>query len=236
MKRICVFLVLLASGLACAMLSCRTSDITVQDDGTRTEESQSAESTSLGGRKLYASSLGNFDPMQLPDIMAMQISFKKLTGRNLTKNFLIPRTNKVEMHFRDNINALCLILPESTRHAIIDSANQFIEDQAAGTIKDEKATEKNAYAVARCDLWWGAASPVNGAEGIKLCVNSKYVDGRPYLAVRVPSAASTSDNTLHSPYMELYFSPAQARDFCDVLDQEYLSGLVQQLIDKATAY
>ena len=199
---------------------------------------QSLSSTSLGSGSSYAATLGDFDPQILPQVMSLFYSFKKLKPRNLQKIYLIPRTNKVEIHFRDNINSLCIILPEPSRRAIISAADQFEKDVEAGTIRDEKATDKNAYATMKCDFWWGVASPSTGAENTRMLANTKIVDGKAYFVLRIPSAEGRTESkkSAFSPYTELYFSPAQLRELCEILDQEYLEEVVQALQQKADAY
>ena len=236
MKKNHILYALTALTLSLSIISCSTTGASAQANVASSEETASGEGTSLGGKTAYATHLGNFDPIKLPEVMSLHMSFKKLAARDLSRNYLVPRTNKVEIYFRDNINAFCLILPEAARHAIIDAANKFVADQEAGTIEDTKPTDKNAYAITTCDLWWGAGSPVYGAENTKLCINSKFVDDKAYLVLRLPSAKGTSDKRVYSPYTELYFSPAQAMSLCEILDQENLKGLVKQMEEKALAY
>ena len=70
---------------------------------------QSLSSTSLGSGSSYAATLGDFDPQILPQVMSLFYSFKKLKPRNLQKIYLIPRTNKVEIHFGRMESVFCHI-------------------------------------------------------------------------------------------------------------------------------
>ena len=135
MKKNHILYALTALTLSLSIISCSTTGASAQANVASSEETASGEGTSLGGKTAYATYLGNFDPIKLPEVMSLHMSFKKLAARDLSRNYLVPRTNKVEIYFRDNINAFCLILPEAARHAIIDAANKFVADQEAGTIE-----------------------------------------------------------------------------------------------------
>ena len=232
MKKIYAPLAVIVAALSFVSVSCATTGSTASS-GTSSESG-----TSLGTKTLYASTLGNFDPVSLPEIMALGYSFNKLNPKELSKNYLVPRTNKVEIYFRDAVNSICIILPEASRHEIIDAANQFTDEYEEKTVKDEKPTAKNAYAEMKCDFWWGVINPSNGAEGTKFYANSKFIDGKPYFVLRFPSAEGYSETkkTEYSPYTELYFSPSQLRELCDVLDQSFLEGVIQEKIEKAYTY
>lgn len=216
------------AALALSAASCASTGSTVSQD--------SSSGTSLATKNTYATKLGDFDPISLPDIMSLGCSFNKLNPRELTKNYLVPRTNKIEIYYREGVNSMCLILPESTRHAILDSIEKFRDGLDEGTLVDEKATEKNAFATGSCDVWWGVMSPSMGAELAKMCINCKFMDDKAYFVLRVPSAQSTKPKGEWSPYTEIYFSPSQLDSLAELLDQEKLQGLVQQKIDKAMAY
>ena len=234
MKKINSLLAVAFTALSFVTVSCATTE-----SASIMGESASASGTSLGAQPVYPSKLGDFDPVSLPEIMALNYSFNKLKVSELSKNYLIPRTNKVEIYFRDTVNSICVILPEASRHAIIDAANQFLDELEAETIKDEKPTAKNAYASMKCDFWWGVLNySSNGAEGAVLYANSKVIEDKPYFVLRFPSSKGLSETKKveYSPYTEIYFSPSQLRDLCDILDQSFLEGVIQEKIDKAFTY
>ena len=235
MKKTNTAMAAVLAALTFSAVSCATSGSLSSEAGN---SSGSMSGTSIGkGSTNYATFLGEFDPQRLPETMVLYNSFGKLKPRNLEKTYLIPRTNMVEIHFRDNINDICIILPEASRHAIISAADQFYKDVEAESIRDEKPTDKNAYASMKCDFWWGVASPVYGAENTKMLANTKIVEGKAYFVLRVPSAEGTDkQNRAFSPYTELYFTPAQLHDFCDIIEQEYLVDLVSTLQEKADRY
>ena len=53
--------------------------------------------------------MGDFDPIQLEPVMILKKSGKKLSPKELRNFYLVPRSNSVELTFRDTANEICII-------------------------------------------------------------------------------------------------------------------------------
>ncbi|AEE17494.1 hypothetical protein [Treponema brennaborense] len=179
--------------------------------------------------------LGDFNPIQLENGMALTSLFGNTKPKEL-EIYLIPRTNIVEIYFRDMANKVCLILEQKQRDMIQQSALQFLEGAENGTLADYKPSAKNAYAETTCSLGWGVTGVARVTEKAVAQFNHEYLDGKPYYLVRLLPGPDTADSEVYSPKVELYFSPAQLRDFCAAIDQSALQALVDEREAKAYAY
>lgn len=208
------------------------------DTGAYQSTSSAATSTPLSTASVtrYATSLGDFEPIHLDDFFAMTLSFGKLKVKQVNKFYLAPRSNSVEIYYRSGANSLCIIFNQQAREGILKSAQTFIEKQEAQTLVDEKPSAANAFYTGLCDVWWGVATPASGAENAKFYTNCKFIEGLPYFVFRFASSASTTAQSTYSPYEELYFSPAQLKEFCSQIEQDNLQGLVDEIAAKAYAY
>ena len=208
------------------------------DTGAYQTTSGATASTTLSTASVtrYPTSLGDFDPIQMDEIFAMTLSFGKLKVKQITKFYLVPRSNTVEIYYRAGANSLCMIFNQQAREGIIKAAQTFLEKQETQTLVDEKPATANSFYSGLCDVWWGVASPSNGSKNAKFHTNCKFIDGLPYFVIRFASAPSTTAQSAYSPYEELYFSPAQSREFCAQLDQENLQALADEVAVKAYAY
>ena len=158
--------------------------------------------------------------------------FGKLKLYNAKKLVLIPRRNRVEMHYRSGANAYCIIFPQHARQTIIDSTIQFAKDWDEKNLVVQKATAKNAYGVSLVDLWFGVSGPINGAEDVPMYVNYLFVDEKPYLVLRFPTKLCKDSHDLYTPYEEIYLTREQAEKLCTIIDQSALESLVEERQEK----
>jgi hypothetical protein len=237
-----VWALMATAALCAAFTSCASSktssDVLAAYGDTGAYEPTAIASTPLSTANVtrYPTTLGDFDPIQLDEFFAMTLSFGKLKVKQITKFYLAPRSNTIEIYYRGGANSLCFIINQQSREGIIKAAQTFLEKQESQTLVDEKPTNTNSFYSGICDVWWGVATPANGAKNAKFHTNCKFIDGLPYFVIRFASAPSTTTQSTYSPYEELYFSPAQLRVFCDQIEQENLQSLVDEVSVKAYAY
>ncbi len=158
--------------------------------------------------------------------------FGKLKLYNAKQLILIPRRNRVELHYRSGANAYCIIFPQHARQTIIDSTLKFAEDWDAKNLTVQKATAKNAYGVSLVDLWFGVSGPINGAEDVPMYVNYLFVEEKPYLVLRFPTKLCKDSHDLYTPYEEIYLTREQAEKLCTIIDQSALEALVEEKQEK----
>jgi len=201
-----VFVMLVA---ACVLASC-VSGKAAEDDG-----------------KEYPASIADLDAMSLGSLSFYGKSFGKLKQKSLSKFFVAPRRNTVELHFHDGINFHQVILKQGAREKVVDATKQFVQEWEDHTLQDVKANAKNAYCKGTMDYSFGVVSTSHWFYNIPFYMNCIFVEGQPYLVMRIPSQRSKEEDSLYSPYTEVYLSRSQAESLAERLSQEYLEQLVQ---------
>ena len=180
--------------------------------------------------------LGDYEPMQLEDVMGWVTLFGNEKPKEI-ELFFVPRTNRVEMYFRDLQNRICIVLSPEHRQMMIDAAIQFMEESESGNMSNRKANSKNYYAQSVCSVGWGVTGIARVTEKSKLQFNYEYFkDGRPYFLMKALPAPDREEPDVYSPTVEVYFSPAQLEALYEVLNQETLQAAVDELDVKAYAY
>ena len=178
--------------------------------------------------------LANIEPVELEPIYFLKKNGKKMVPREVTKIALIPRTNAVEMHFRDGPNEIAIILRKSERDKILDACQTFLQQYEEKTLPHTKVQKKNAYFSSRCSLWYGLLSPSNGCEKNIYYVICEFIDRKPYLLIRFAPTENTSGQQAFTPKVSLYMSPSQIRDFIEQMNQEKLEESIK--VNKKKAY
>ncbi len=180
--------------------------------------------------------LGDYEPMQLEDVMGWVTLFGNEKPKEI-ELFFVPRTNRVEMYFRDLQNRICIVLSPEHRQMMIDAAIQFMDESESGNMPNRKANSKNYYAQSVCSVGWGVTGIARVTEKSKLQFNYEYFkDGRPYFLMKALPAPDREEPDVYSPTVEVYFSPAQLEALYEVLNQETLQAAVDELDVKAYAY
>ncbi|MBR4005245.1 MAG: hypothetical protein IKI90_05300 [Treponema sp.] len=184
----------------------------------------------------YPSSIADIDAISLGEMSFYGKSMGKLKQHTFSKVFVEPRYNTVELHYRDGMNTQMVILNQGARVAIVDSVKTFVQQWDDHTLQNVKATAKNAYSQGKIDYSFGVVSAAHSVKNIAFYMNCIFVDGQPYLVMRIPSREVKGEKELYSPYTELYFSRTQAESLAEVLDQSYLEQLVHDKTDVNYSY
>lgn len=180
--------------------------------------------------------LGDYEPIQLENAMGWVTLFGKEKPKEIELHF-IPRTNRVEMYFRDLQNRVCIILTPEHRQMMTEAALQFLSEQETGNMPDRKANSKNFYFQSVATVGWGVTGIARVAEKAKLQFNYEYFrDKRPYFLLKTLPAPDRDEPDVYSPTIEVYFSPAQLEALYEILNQDALQALVDELNEKAYAY
>lgn len=180
--------------------------------------------------------LGDYKPIQLENAMGWVTLFGKEKPKEIELYF-VPRTNRVEMYFRDLQNRVCIILTPEHRQMMTEAALQFMTEQEAGNMPDRKANSKNYYAQTTCTVAWGVTGVGRVTNKAKLQFNYEYFnDKRPYFLMKALPAPDREENDVYSPTVEVYFSPAQLEALYEILNQEALQALVDELDERVYAY
>ncbi len=180
--------------------------------------------------------LANIEPIDLPDLYFLRKSGKKVIPKEVTKVGLVPRTNAVEMHFRDSVNEVAIILRKAERDKIFEACNTFLQQYDEKTLPHTKINQKNAYFVSTCSLWYGLLSPAMGCEKNTYYAICEFINKRPYLLLRFSPTKVTSGGDSYTPKVSLYMSPSQIKDFMETLNQENLENAIQENKKKAYTY
>lgn len=180
--------------------------------------------------------LGDFDPIQLETVITRTVMFGKEKPVEL-ELYLIPRTNIVEMYYRDFANKICLMMTPEQRRLLRLAAADFSLKAEAGVLENRKPTSKNAYSETKASVAWGVTGVARVSEKAKLQLNYEYLsDGRPYFTIKLVPGPDKNDSTVYSPSSTLYMSPTQVQTLCEVTDQDVLQAMVDELNARANEY
>lgn len=180
--------------------------------------------------------LGDFNIIELDDLMFLQKSKGAVKPKEIKTIYLVPRTNSVEFHFRDNINYVCLILNKAERDKIFTACETFLEQYESRTVPHQKVNSKTAYVSSKCSLWFGVLTPSTGCESNDYYVNCEFINKQPYLLIQFLASRCEEPKDTFTPNVSLYMSPSQIREFMEVLKQENLEEKVKGLKEKAYSY
>ena len=175
----------------------------------------------------YAESIADIDAISLGSLTFFAKSFGKLKQKTLSKFFVAPRRNTVELHLHDGANFHKLVLRQGGREQVIKATQEFVREWEEHVLRDEKASKKNAFTQGFMDYAFGVVTTSYTLDGIPFYMNCIFMDGQPYLVMRIPSQEVKGESGVYSPYTELYFSRTQAEELAERLNQEYLEQLVQ---------
>ena len=73
--------------------------------------------------------IGDFGPIQMENLMVLQKSKGSVKPKEIKSVYLIPRTNSIELQFRDGLNIICIILDKTERDKMCKYDLKVIEDR-----------------------------------------------------------------------------------------------------------
>ena len=179
--------------------------------------------------------LGDFEPVEMSPIMVLVKSKGSVKPKEIKNVYLVPRTNSIEMHFRNGINDICLIFDKTERDKISEACNTFLTQYEEKTIPHQKVNASTAYFKSKCSLWYGVVSNGNGCTKTDYFLNCEFINKQPYLLFKFQPTRCDNTNNF-TPGVELYMSPTQIRTFLEEIKQENLEALVKTLEEKAYTY
>lgn len=175
----------------------------------------------------YPTFIADVDAISLGSLTYQIKSFGKLKQHTLSRFFVAPRRNTVEMWYRDGVNTEEIVLGQGARVAVAEAVRAFVNEWEEHNLQNVKANAKNAYASGYLDFSFGVVSAAHELERIPFYMNCIFIEGQPYLVMRIPSQKVKNEDGVYSPYTELYFSRTQAETLAERLEQGYLEQLVQ---------
>ena len=129
--------------------------------------------------------LGEFNPILLKETICLLKSGKKMRPKELAKTYLIPTSNKVEVHFRDLTNQVCIILDKQERDQIVEAANKFLEQYESKTLHRGKVNRKTAYFTSKAGVYFGLTGYGNGTDKCDYYANSEIFDKHAYFLLNL---------------------------------------------------
>ncbi|MBP5444342.1 MAG: hypothetical protein J6Y60_13990 [Treponema sp.] len=184
----------------------------------------------------YPSLIADIDSISLGTLTFHSKSFGKLKQHTFSKVFVEPRYNTVVLRYHDGANFQTVVLKQGARVAVIDAVLAFAAEWDEHTLQNVKATAGNAYSKGVMDYSFGIVSPAHSVQNIPFYMNCIFMEGQPYLVLRIPSKPVKGEEALYSPYTELYFSRTQAEALAERINQEYLESLVQEMTLEKYSY
>ena len=77
---------------------------------------------------------GDFDPIEMPPLMFLTKSRSKVNPKEVKNVHLIPRTNNVELRFRNGANDITIILDSAERNKIFEELKLLTENEIVKNI------------------------------------------------------------------------------------------------------
>lgn len=226
MKKI-LLLLIISSAL---FMACASNNTKADDDYSEDYDSeiiQTPETTD--------NFLGDYNPFQIENLMVLSKSSNSVKPKELNNNYLVPRTNTVELQFRNGINAVTVILNKTEREKIIQTCNTFLTQYEERSIPHHNVSSKTAYYNSKCSVYFGVTNASNGTDENDYFVNCEFIDKKPYLVIKfLPTRCD--ENSTFTPKVSIYMSPTQIREFISIMNQEHLNELVKTLNEKAYVY
>ncbi len=185
--------------------------------------------------------IGDFDPIQLENILCLRDSFGKLTPTEV-RLYFIPRTNVVEMYLRDGMTAYVLLFEGDERKQLLEGIELYANAYASYVEGDKSALEErepnrdNYFNEGDMSVAWGVASTARN-NSTTFQTNYKYLEvNRPYFELMVEKTKDKDNASVFSPVLRLYFSPTHLETLLERIDQENLELLVKELEEEAFAF
>ena len=179
--------------------------------------------------------IGDFDPIKMQDFIFLQKSKKTVKPKEIKSVYLVPRTNTIELTFRDSVNEITFALNKYEREKLIKAGEAFLEQYDSRTVPHQKINSKTAYYSSKTPLWFGVLNSATSCTKNDYYTNCEFIDKKPYFLIKfVPSR--TDNGQTFTPKLSLYMSPTQLREFVEVIKQENLNILVEEFKTKAYTY
>lgn len=217
-------------------ISCNSTKVESYDyDDNYYESGESLDTKEITTPKTSDSFLGDFEPIKMANLMFLIKSKNDLKPKQISKVYLVPRKNTVELTFRDIANEITISFNKAEREKIINVCNTFLEQYESKTVPHQKVNSKTAYLKSICTVWYGVFNAEIQCSRNEYFVNCEFINKKPYLLIRlIPSRCDEKDE--FTPATSLYMSPSQIRDFIEEMSQDNLNALVKNLNEKAYTY
>lgn len=185
--------------------------------------------------------IGDFDPIRLEDAMALRTVMGKIKPTVL-RLYFVPRTNIVEAHFRDGINAFVLMFDEEARNTIGEAGALYAASYGdyssgnAGAMPVRKPIKQNAFNTGNVSVAWGVTSTARNGES-SFRTNYEFLEkNKPYFLLTVEAVVDKTDSSTQSPPVNLYFSPSQLEALFEITGKDVLREQVDELNKKAFTF
>lgn len=232
MKKILLSIFLLF--LIC-IISCSSNNTNNLEQDNYSDDDYGTVESTIVSPEVSNTFLGDFDPIQMQDLMFLQKTKNTVKPKEIKSVYLVPRTNTIELCFRDTVNEITICWNKTEREKIIEACNTFLKQYEERTVPHHKINDKTAYVKSKAPLWFGVLGSNITCQNTDYYVNCEFIDKKPYLLIKyVPSR--TDDGKSFTPSLSLYMSPTQIREFLEIIKQENLEEMVKKLNDKAYTY
>lgn len=227
-------LLITLSAVCILFSSCASNDVENYDD----EYDYNENEVILNQPEMTQNFIGDFNTFRIDDLMFLQKSNNTVKAKEINGVYLVPRTNSIELHFRDGMNSVVIILDKESREKVLESCQTFLTQYDEKTLPHHKVNSKTAYFNSKCSVWFGLITPSYGCHKNDFYANVEFIDKRPYLLLHfLPTRCDDEVNSsTFTPKISLYMSPSQIREFMELMNQENLNKLVENLKTKAYNY
>ncbi len=181
--------------------------------------------------------LGDFNPQAIGRLMAGTVTRIKQEIKPAELKFIfLPRTNIMEIHFRNKttLDNVWICLDQKDRETISAGINQFLKEYEEQTLSIENNKKKALFGETKVVLAWGLFGATRKASPTLRCEYQLLTDNRPYFILG--NAMTEDKNGVNCPALRIALSPAQCEDMLRFLDQERLLKIVESLQSRFEKY
>ncbi len=180
--------------------------------------------------------VGDVGPFEIGDIH-LYASF----GRSRPKicgfyAIFYPRTNEILVKTKIGVDVIQFSFTYNERQEFVAAKDKYIQLYTDGQINKEKPTKKNALSSGSTYINWGMTGPAHQAYA-PYYTNIEYIlENKPYFRILFEQAKELDDSGDSSPRINIYISPAQWEQICQICDQATLEARVDEILAEADAF
>lgn len=178
--------------------------------------------------------LGDYDPIQLENIVAIQKTIKSTIKPLEYELYFIPRSNNVEAYYRTGVTSYALVLNPETRGILYEGIKNYMEAYNTNNLPKQTSNEDVKFSTGILSIAWGVTGVTHNGDA-DFYTSYEMLDNKPYFLLLVKNANDENGSGVSS-WQRLYFSPSQLEKVVTQLNQSYLQSLVDNLDNEAYAF
>lgn len=182
--------------------------------------------------------LGDFDAIQLPQIMMASVSRinSSLKPKNISFVFE-PKTNIVSFHHRYLGDNIWIALNYENRQALIEAINKYLNAFQDRSLVSANNKKKAFFGKTTVFMSWGLLAVAHTAKPDLRFEYQLFGEKKlPYFILATRTQSALGKDSANSPAIRLALSPAKCQDLLKRLEQENLVKIVADMEKEFNEY